>query len=79
MSPKPAQQQQQFDPVKYKQTTREQWQTAVEPWHRWGPTVEEWLGQATQTMLRWPRLAPALVCSTWQQEPEDSPSRQPSV
>jgi SAM-dependent methyltransferase len=42
---------QQFDPAKYKETTREQWQAAAEPWHRWGPTVEEWLGQATETML----------------------------
>src|SRR3712207_9552435 len=42
---------QQFDPLKYKETTREQWQTAAEPWHRWGPTVEEWLGQATVTLL----------------------------
>ena len=41
----------QFDPIKYKETTREQWQTAAEPWYRWGPTVEDWLGQATQTML----------------------------
>ena len=48
MSTEPAQQ---FDPVKYKETTREQWQTAAEPWHRWGPTVEAWLGQATETML----------------------------
>ena len=48
MSTEPAQQ---FDPVKHKETTREQWQTAAEPWHRWGPTVEAWLGQATETML----------------------------
>jgi len=41
MSTDPAQQ---FDPIKYKETTREQWQTAAEPWHRWGPTLEEWLG-----------------------------------
>jgi SAM-dependent methyltransferase len=41
----------QFDPIKYKETTREQWQTAAEPWYRWGPTIEEWLGQATETML----------------------------
>ena len=41
----------QFDPIKYKETTREQWQTATEPWYRWGPTVEDWLGQATETML----------------------------
>lgn len=40
-----------FDPVKYKTTTREQWQTAAEPWHRWGPTLGSWLGQATEIML----------------------------
>jgi SAM-dependent methyltransferase len=40
-----------FDPVEYKNTTREQWQTAAEAWHRWGPTLEAWLGQATQAML----------------------------
>src|SRR4051812_31942708 len=48
MSNEPAQQ---FDPLKYKETTKEQWQTAAEPWHRWGPTLEEWLGQATEVML----------------------------
>ncbi len=31
----------QFDPIKYKETTREQWQTAAEPWYRWGPPVED--------------------------------------
>jgi SAM-dependent methyltransferase len=40
-----------FDPVAYKSTTREQWQTAAEAWHRWGPTLEAWLGQATEAML----------------------------
>jgi SAM-dependent methyltransferase len=40
-----------FDPVKYKETTREQWQAAAEAWHRWGPTIEQWLGPATETML----------------------------
>jgi hypothetical protein len=28
-----------FDPQKYKDTTREQWQTAAQAWHRWGPTL----------------------------------------
>ena len=41
----------QFDPVKYKATTREQWQTAAEAWHRWGPAIEKWLGPATEEML----------------------------
>ncbi len=40
-----------FDPVAYKSTTREQWQTTAEAWHRWGPTLEAWLGQATRAML----------------------------
>jgi len=40
-----------FDAVKYKQATREQWQRAAEPWHAWGPTLEDWLGEATELML----------------------------
>lgn len=40
-----------FDPDKYKATTREQWQAAAEAWHRWGPTLERWLGEATRVML----------------------------
>ena len=40
-----------FDAAKYKQTTREQWQQAAEPWHAWGPTLEDWLGEATELML----------------------------
>ena len=33
-----------FDPVKYKETTRQQWQEAAEAWHRWSPAIEGWLG-----------------------------------
>jgi SAM-dependent methyltransferase len=40
-----------FDPVTYKQTTREQWQSAAEAWNRWGPTLAQWLGPATEIML----------------------------
>jgi SAM-dependent methyltransferase len=40
-----------FDPGAYKRTTREQWQAAAEPWYRWGPKLEEWLGEATELML----------------------------
>ncbi len=40
-----------FDPVRYKTTTRQQWEDAAEAWHRWGPTLEAWLGQATELML----------------------------
>lgn len=40
-----------FDAVKYKSTTREQWEAAAEAWHRWGPTLRSWLGPATERML----------------------------
>jgi len=40
-----------FDPVHYKSTTREQWQTAAEAWHNWHPTLKSWLGPATDLML----------------------------
>src|SRR5512132_3549807 len=39
------------DPAVYKATTREQWQHAAEPWHRWGPTLDDWLGDATEVVL----------------------------
>jgi ubiquinone/menaquinone biosynthesis C-methylase UbiE len=40
-----------FDPISYKQTTTKQWQEAADAWHRWGPELESWLGQATEVML----------------------------
>ncbi len=42
----------QFDPVKYKNTTREQWQTAAEAWYRWSSTLNQWLGKTTDRMLK---------------------------
>lgn len=47
-----------FDPVVYKDTTREQWQEAAEAWHRWGPQLEAWLGEATEAMLDLARIGP---------------------
>ncbi|GAA1619721.1 class I SAM-dependent methyltransferase [Kribbella sancticallisti] len=41
-----------FDPIVFKRTTRAQWEDAAEAWHRWGPTIEDWLGEATDAMLR---------------------------
>jgi SAM-dependent methyltransferase len=41
-----------FDPIVFKRTTRAQWEEAAEAWHRWGPTIEDWLGEATAAMLR---------------------------
>lgn len=40
-----------FDPIQYKSTTRQQWEDAAEAWHRWGGTLEAWLGRATERML----------------------------
>lgn len=41
----------QFDPIKYKNTTHDQWQSAAEAWYRWSPTLNQWLGKATEKML----------------------------
>src|SRR3954462_2718881 len=40
-----------FDPARYKDTTRAQWEDAAAAWHAWGPTLEDWLGEATGLML----------------------------
>lgn len=40
-----------FDPVAYKTSTRAQWEQAADAWHRWAPTLEVWLGPATELML----------------------------
>jgi ubiquinone/menaquinone biosynthesis C-methylase UbiE len=45
-----------FDPVVYKETTRQQWQEAAAAWHRWGPALEDWLGGATELMLDLARI-----------------------
>lgn len=40
-----------FDAAAYKATTKKQWDDAAEAWHRWGPTLDYWLGEATAAML----------------------------
>jgi len=45
-----------FDPIRYKQTTRRQWDSAAEAWHRWGPLLSSWLGAATEQMLDQARI-----------------------
>ncbi len=49
---------QHFDPVKYKNTTRDQWQSAAEAWFRWSPTLNQWLGKSTDTMLEMAGILP---------------------
>jgi SAM-dependent methyltransferase len=40
-----------LDAAGYKETTRQQWQSAAEAWHRWDSTLRAWLGPATELML----------------------------
>jgi SAM-dependent methyltransferase len=48
-----------FDPLKYKETTREQWQSAARAWNDWGPLLRAWLGPATETMLDMAKIGPS--------------------
>jgi SAM-dependent methyltransferase len=45
-----------FNAVKYKDTTREQWQAAAKAWNEWGPCLRAWLGPATKIMLDMARI-----------------------
>jgi SAM-dependent methyltransferase len=47
-----------FDPAKYKETTREQWQAAADAWNDWGPLLRAWLGPATDIMLDMAKIGP---------------------
>jgi ubiquinone/menaquinone biosynthesis C-methylase UbiE len=40
-----------FDPQKFRQATRAQWEAAAEAWDRWTPLLARWLGSATESML----------------------------
>jgi SAM-dependent methyltransferase len=42
----------------YKETTRQQWQTAAEGWYRWDSTLRAWLGPVTEVMLDLARIGP---------------------
>ncbi len=46
-----------FDPIRYKTTTLTQWEEAADSWHRWGPTIETWLDEATEAMLSMANIA----------------------
>lgn len=47
-----------FDPVKFKTTTRAQWESAAEAWNRWGPFIGRWLAPATEAMLDMAHIGP---------------------
>jgi ubiquinone/menaquinone biosynthesis C-methylase UbiE len=46
-----------LDPIKYKESTRQQWENVAEAWNRWGPTLQRWLEPATEAMFEMARLA----------------------
>jgi SAM-dependent methyltransferase len=49
-------QQPSFDPAKYKNAQREQWNKDGAAWRRWNPTLDRWYGEATRQMLDLARI-----------------------
>lgn len=47
-----------FDPINYKETTREQWQRAAQAWNDWGSCLRDWLGPVTEIMLDMAEIGP---------------------
>lgn len=47
-----------FDPEKFRQTTRAQWESAAQAWDRWAPLLSRWLGPATEAMLDMAAVGP---------------------
>jgi ubiquinone/menaquinone biosynthesis C-methylase UbiE len=47
-----------FDPTKFKEATRQQWENVAEAWNRWGPAIQRWLEPPTEAMLQMARIAP---------------------
>lgn len=47
-----------FDALKFKTTTRAQWEAAARAWHDWGPFLGRWLGPATEAMFDMAELGP---------------------
>jgi len=47
-----------FDPVRFKETTREQWERVAEAWHRWGSTLQDRLRPVTEATLELTHVGP---------------------
>jgi ubiquinone/menaquinone biosynthesis C-methylase UbiE len=47
-----------FDPVAYKESTRQQWERVAAAWNRWSPTLERWWAPLTEAMLEMARIGP---------------------
>jgi ubiquinone/menaquinone biosynthesis C-methylase UbiE len=51
-----------FDPVKFKQGQRDQWNNDAPAWERWSPILHGWLGHVSETMLALAELQPGNRC-----------------
>lgn len=40
-----------FDSIKFKETTREEWDHSAASWYHWGSFLHQWLGPCTETMF----------------------------
>ena len=67
---------QDFDPVAFKETTRQQWQKAALAWHRWTPTLQAWLGPVTEAMLDLAKLKAGDRVEVLHQDPHAEYTRQ---
>lgn len=47
-----------FDPVKFKESTRQQWNAVSESWDAWGDFLQRWLGPATDALLDMAKVGP---------------------
>lgn len=47
-----------FDPVAYKESTRQQWERVAAAWNRWSPTLERWWAPVTEAMLEMACIGP---------------------
>ena len=47
-----------FDPTRYKEATRQQWDHVADAWHKWIPVVRRWAGPVTGVMLDLARIGP---------------------
>lgn len=47
-----------FDPITFKESTRQQWENVADAWNHWSPTLQRWLEPATEAMLEMARIGP---------------------
>ena len=51
---------QSIDPAIFRETMREQWQSTAEGWHRWIPVVRAWVGHARSWLAGESRTKPCV-------------------